>query len=162
MCALGDPVYNRIRLLNKDEVEGLSLRDIFRNYMALEVRFSHPEEVKYPGIPQNVDDTTTIYPRSGDSIITGYEYLQAKLIGCEFSKINAVAIPYRLGEDFDKESSESVENFESFLIAENVESSCDYIENAPFIEIEKIIQEERRKYVKNSFGNLFYKNGNVE
>ena len=83
MCALGDPLYKGMRRLSQREMEKLSVEDLLKNYIAVETKFEFPSDVKYPCIPQNVDDTTTIYPMSGKSVITGFEYLQAKNEGCK-------------------------------------------------------------------------------
>jgi hypothetical protein len=56
--------------LNKKQLDELPAREFFRNYMAMEVVYEYPESVKYPCIPQNVDEFTTIYP--GKSVITGF------------------------------------------------------------------------------------------
>jgi hypothetical protein len=59
--------------------------------------------VKYPcRVPQNVDEFTTIYPLSGESVITGFEYLQAKNSGCKFKKVVAVSIPFKVEETEEK------------------------------------------------------------
>jgi hypothetical protein len=162
MCALGHPLYHKMRVYNKRDVENLPTYEFFRNFFAMEVQFTHPgkdvesvKRVKYPGISQNVDDTTTIFPMSGKSIITGYEYIQARNSGCEFSKILAIAIPYDLKEE-DKESKNNrINRFDVELAEENTEIVSDYYDKAPFTEIEGIIQSERRKYPKNTFENLF-------
>jgi hypothetical protein len=96
MCCLGHPLYNRVKTLHKKAFEELTTRDFYLNYMAIEGDFKHQDDVKYPGIPLNVDDTTTIYPKTGKkAFMTGFpEYLEAKNRGCEFERITAVLIPY--------------------------------------------------------------------
>jgi hypothetical protein len=151
MCVLGDPVYKSMYRLSQGEIEFLGVEDFLKNYIALETKFEYPADVKYPCIPQNVDDTTTIYPRSGKSVITGFEYLEAKNRGCRFWDTEAYIIPYRI-------SGKKVtgKRFEDML-KEGNEKCIDYQENAPFLEIEKEIQRERRKYPKGTFENMFEK-----
>lgn len=167
MCILGDPVYNEMKFLNQTQLEKYPTREFFRNYMAMEVVFEFPEEIKYPCIPQNVDEFTAIYPRTGKSVITGFEYLLAKNLGCKFKKVHAVSIPFKV-----RDGEEAALNFRGELDEENVKKGAEFLENltrentnifkdfsrdAPFIDIENKIQAERRKYDKKSFNNLFFK-----
>jgi hypothetical protein len=151
MCVLGDPEYHRLKfLVNKEEVEALSTKDFFRSYIALEVVYQLPKDVKYPCIPENVEEFTTVYSLSGKSVISGFEYLLAKHLGCEFSKVQGVLIPYKLDQEVDI-SEEAFDRLDSF---EEVGTVDDYKPFAPFIEIEKAIQTERRKHPPKTFGNL--------
>jgi hypothetical protein len=85
--------------------------------------------------------------------MTGYEYLLAKKLGCEFQKVFATAIPYKTSEE------ENLTNdfFEDCLINESLDWLKDFISHAPFLEIIKKLQYLRSLYPKKSFGNLFYK-----
>jgi hypothetical protein len=154
MCVLGDPEYPRLKFLqNREEVEALSTKDFFRSYIALEVVYQFPEGVKYPCIPENVEEFTTVYGLSGKSVINGFEYLLAKHLGCTFTKVQGVLIPYKL----DKEIEIPEDVFEEQGGFEDVGNIDDYKPFAPFIEIEKAIQTERRKHPPKTFGNLDWK-----
>lgn len=156
MCVLGDPEYHRLKFLqNREAVEALSNKDFFRSYIALEVVYKFPKEaeVKYPCIPENVEEFTTVYSLSGKSVITGFEYLLAKHLGCEFSTVQGVLIPYKLDKEIDM-SEEAFDSVESF---EDLGTIDDYKAFAPFIEIEKAIQTERRKHPPKTFSNLDWK-----
>ena len=149
MCVLGDPEYHRLKfLLNKEEVEALSKKDFFRSYIALEVVYNFPKGVKYPCIPENVEEFTTVYSLSGKSVINGFEYLLAKHLGCTFTKVQGVLIPYKQDQDVEIPEEVFEGNFEELGTVD------DYKKFAPFIEIEKAIQTERRKHPPKTFGNL--------
>jgi hypothetical protein len=151
MCVLGDPEYPRLKFLqNIKEVEALSTKDFFRSYIALEVVYHFPEAVKYPCIPENVEEFTTVYGLSGKSVINGFEYLLARHLGCTFTKVQGVLIPYKLDKDFEI----SEEAFDSLGSFEDLGTVDDYKKFAPFIEIEKVIQTERRKHPPKTFSNL--------
>ena len=158
MCTLGHPLYNRLNVLDKKAFEKLTTRDFFRHYMAIEADFIYLDNVKYPGIPLNVDDTTTIYPKTGKkAFMTGFEYLEAKNRGCTFDKITAVLIPYETTSEAGQGLKSVNENFENSLKDVNVQSIREYSNRAPFMEIEKRIQAKRGEYKKGTFGNLFEK-----
>jgi hypothetical protein len=158
MCVLGDPEYHRLKfLLNKEEVEALSNKDFFRSYIALEVEYQFPKGVKYPCIPENVEEFTTVYGLSGKSVINGFEYLLARNLGCTFTKVQGVLIPYKLDKDLeipdvDLEIPEAVFGGQGSF--EDLGTLDDYQPFAPFIEIEKAIQTERRKHPPKTFKNL--------
>ena len=168
MSFLGHPQYHLIRFLNQQAMENLPLRDYFRNYIVVEARFSHPDEVKFPGIPQNVDDTTTIYPKSGNGVMTGYEFLLAKNLGCELKNVHAMVIPFKTESEIATPYKKAAaggggasdiltENFVNSLKTEDIKSVNDYKEYAPFMEIVNRVQAERRKHSKKTFENAFYK-----
>jgi hypothetical protein len=152
MCVLGDPEYHRLKFLqNIHEVEALSKKDFFRSYIALEVVYHFPKALKYPCIPENVEEFTTVYGLSGKSVINGFEYLLAKNLGCTFTKVQGVLIPYKLDKDVEISEEEVFGGQGSF---EDLGTLDDYQKFAPFIEIEKVIQTERRKHPPKTFGNL--------
>ncbi len=152
MCVLGDPDYHRLKFLrNKKEVEALSTQDFFRSYIALEVVYQFPEDVKYPCIPENVEEFTTVYGLSGKSVVNGFEYLLAKHLGCTFTKVQGVLIPYKLDQAVEI-SEEAVFGGQGSF--EDLGTLDDYQPFAPFIEIEKAIQTERRKHPPKTFSNL--------
>jgi signal recognition particle subunit SEC65 len=168
MSLLGHPKYHAVNVHRDKAVEKFTVKDFFRNYISVEARFKHPKEVKYPGIPQNVDDTTTIFPKSGKSFMTGFEYLLAKNLGCKFEKVTLTAVPFLTlelnelsgglanDEKFERKLAYAAK-FERDLMEENVGCLLDYSKDAPFIEIVKRIQAKRRQYDKKTFENLFYK-----
>lgn len=166
-------MYKELKLLNQKQLEKYPTREFFLNYMAMEVVFEFPEEVKYPCIPQNVDEFTAIYPRTGKSVITGFEYLLAKNLGCKFKKVHAVSIPFKARDGDGEEVALKIPlNYRGELDDENVKKEGEFLENlmrenidllnafssdAPFINIENKIQAERRKHPKGTFNNLFFK-----
>jgi len=61
-------------------------------FISINCDFSFPETVKYPSIPCYVDNTTTVYPISGNAFLTGPEFLLARKQGAEFTIKNAFYI----------------------------------------------------------------------
>lgn len=153
MCFLGHPNYSGLKVLrNMNEVDKLSKKAFFRSYMALEVKYKFSSDVKYPCIPENIDDSTTVYASSGKSVINGLEYFLAKVLGCEFDSVIGVMIPYKT------EVVDSAGDDDDYLkTIEDLNSINDYKKSAPFLYIQKQIQAERRKYPSKSFENLSYK-----
>lgn len=96
MCVLGDPMYKDLKLLNLKQLENLPTREFFQNFMAMDVVYEFPQKVKYPCISKNLDEFTAIYPLKGKSVITGFEYLLAKKLKCQFKKVHALSIPFKL------------------------------------------------------------------
>lgn len=135
---LGNPNYKKARNLTLEELKDMSDKDLIFNYVVLSVKFKFPSNVKYPSIPCYIDETTTIYPLEGESVLTGVEYLLARNQGCEFSKISDIfIIPFERSKDKDKDKVEFV--------------------NKPFFEIIKDLQARRREHEKGSLENLMEK-----
>jgi hypothetical protein len=136
MGLLGNPDYKRGRNLTKFELEKLSDLELILNFVIVDVQFTFPKSVKYPSIPCYLDESTTIYPTSGESVISGIEYMLAKNQGCTFNKIKeAFIIPFeRVKEDKDFE-----------------------IVNHPFKVIVTDLLAKRKKYPKGTLGNLMEK-----
>jgi hypothetical protein len=72
----GDPGYEKSHALypNSD----LSKLDLINSYSSIQVKFCFPSSIKFPPIPVHLDKSITIYPLSGESTITGLEFLAAK------------------------------------------------------------------------------------
>ena len=141
MSILGDPSYEHAAYLFDKTVKTFSYKDLLFNYIALDVEFKFPSNVKYPCIPTRVDDNVDIYPRYGRSVITGAEYLVAKSMGCKLYVKSGVIIPFKGNNgatDIRKEGYE-----------------LDYF--GPYRDIVKELQRKRRKHPKKSFLNLLFK-----
>lgn len=130
MAYLGDTNFYGISVIKG--IEDLNNIDLLTHYVILKVHFSFPTETKYPSIPCYVDETTTVYPLSGDSLLTGIEYLLAERQGCKMIIYYGICIP------FDK-------NQETNVIVK------------PFYDIIKELQIERKKYKPKTLNNLLYK-----
>ncbi|KAI1495403.1 hypothetical protein F5X99DRAFT_155430 [Biscogniauxia marginata] len=138
MTMLGNPDYKKSVTLKQEELKKLSDLELVENYLIMKVNFKFPKKVKYPSIPSHLDETTTIYPLNGESIITGIEYLVARNQGCEFTEIKDIfLIP-----------------FERIV---NPDTKTVLVVNQPFAKIIETLQVERGKYPKRSLGNLMEK-----
>src|SRR5207302_6948084 len=69
------PDYNKVKFISpKDDMKKY---DFKKSYSALRVKFNFPPEIKYPPLPVQLDKNITIYPSSGETLITGLEFLSA-------------------------------------------------------------------------------------
>jgi hypothetical protein len=130
MAALGSPDYTKGEKIF--DMKKLSFEEIFNSYTVLNINFEYPEHTKYPSIPVNIDENTTVYPLSGSAIITGLEYLVAYRQGCKIKVKDGYRIPFVINKDKDK------------MVK-------------PFASCIKEIQRLRSIYEKGTIGNLIYK-----
>jgi hypothetical protein len=130
MAMAGHPDYNLCRRLTVDELNKLSKEEILYSYLIIQCSFEFPPTTKYPSIPCYVDETCTVYPLSGECVVTGSEYLLAKHQGCVFRYENIYLTPFFKSE---------------------------YKDVKPFSTVINLIQEKRREYPKGSISNMMYK-----
>jgi hypothetical protein len=95
MLILGTPDYDKARILTAKEFKDLSLRNKIESYTILSVDFEFPYTVKYPSIPCNLDETTTVYPLKGSSLITSLDYLVAMKQGVKFKIKDVYYTPFK-------------------------------------------------------------------
>lgn len=139
MALLGNPCYKQARNLTLSELSSMNSDDLIMNYIVLHAKFKFPESTKYPSIPCYLDESTTIYPLEGESVISGIEYLLAKKQKCTFLKIQDIfMIPFERVYVDDNETKKKRKE----------------LVNHPFKDIIMYLQSERRKYPKNTLGNL--------
>lgn len=132
MAGLGNPDYNKGRMITVKQLEKMSFNEILYSYIIMKVKFKFNSKVKYPTIPVHIDETTSVYPLEGEAILTGSEYILAKSQKCELKISDIYYLP------FEKDKGGN-------------------IINQPFKALIKEIQAERRKHPKGSIGNLFNK-----
>lgn len=94
MASLGDPEYSKAKRLSKSELLKLDDKDIINSYTVIKAEFEFPAKTKYPSIPVFLDDTTTVYPLTGNCVITGIEYVLAKNQGCKFKFQEIFKVPF--------------------------------------------------------------------
>ena len=147
---LVNPDYNKLVYLNKftdlDEI------DFTEGYSALRVKFNLPDSIKYPPIPVTLDETITIYPLKGESLITGLEFKAALNILSQHDHDfnNYIKIIHGLYIPFKKK-----------FLPEEEKWVFDY---KPFFDIINELQANRRKHPKKSameriwkdLGNMLY------
>lgn len=132
MACLGNPDYNKGRMISLKEFQKMSFNEILYSYIIMTAKFKFKQTTKYPSIPCYVDETTTVYPLEGEGILTGPEYLLAKNQKCDLKISDIYYIPFE-------------KNKEGEII------------NRPFKSIIDEIQSKRREYPKGSINNLLYK-----
>lgn len=93
MSLLGHPDLNKATRVYNKTISKMSKETLLNDYIALEVDFKFPAEVKYPCIPTRAGDKGDIYPREGRSVITGIEYIVARSMGCHLQVISGVLVP---------------------------------------------------------------------
>lgn len=133
MAALGNPDYNKGRMITVKQLEKMSFNEVLYSYIIMKVKFKFKSKTKYPSIPVHIDETTSVYPLEGESILTGAEYLLAKSQKCELKISDIYYLPF---ERTKKERE---------------------IINHPFKSIIKEIQIKRRQYPPKTINNLLYK-----
>jgi hypothetical protein len=77
MC--GQPDYNKTKIITSELINDKKI-DFTECYSALRVKFHFPNIFKFPPIPISTNDGNTVYPLSGEGLITGLEYISAKNI----------------------------------------------------------------------------------
>jgi len=73
MCNVKDPDYSKLEYIKPYKDYNYK-----EGYSAMRVKFKFPDNVAYPCIPVNIDKNITVYPREGEGLVTGLEYLAAK------------------------------------------------------------------------------------
>lgn len=131
MAALGTPDYLKGHKITN--INDLDFNDIFNSYTVLNIDFEFKNDTKYPSIPVNIDENTTVYPLSGSAIITGLDYLVATNQDCKITIRDGYTVP------FVKEDTKSKKMVK------------------PFASCIKEIQRLRGLYPKGTIGNLLYK-----
>jgi hypothetical protein len=138
MSIIGHPHYEKASRIYNKTVEKFDDYDFIYNYIVLYVDFTFPSDTKYPCIPTRVDNDVDIYPLRGSSVITGSEYLVAKMMGCRLYVRDGVMIPFK--------RTHKAEDKKSKMLYET-----------PFRGIMKDLQYKRRQYPKKTFYNYLYK-----
>src|SRR5207302_8046198 len=72
-----EPDYSRAEYIDPRKVDKYDFKE---GYSAVRAKFRFPDNIDYPGIPVNLDKNITIYPKEGEGVITGLEYLAAKKV----------------------------------------------------------------------------------
>lgn len=103
MSLLGNPDYRLGKILTVKEFNDLKWKEILESYTVLNVSFQFPDDTKYPSIPCNIDENTTIYPLRGSSVITGIDYLLAKSQKCKIIINEIYRIPFE-SKRYDKKN----------------------------------------------------------
>lgn len=132
MAALGTPDYGKGHIIYK--IDELTFDQIFNSYTILNVTFNFKSDTKYPSIPVNIDENTTVYPLKGSAVITGLEYLVAKNQGCTIKVKEGYRVPFVKSNELN----------EGKMLK-------------PFASCIKEIQRLRSLYEKGTIGNLIYK-----
>jgi hypothetical protein len=145
MTFLGHPDYNNLIRLAPGMEKLLTIEDLISDYIVMEVKFTFPDNIKYPSIACNVDQDVSAYTLQGHSVITGIEYFLAKQQGCDITLLNGCRIP-----------SQKVTNQEK----KEVKGEFDFLDlmtKTPFKEVIKILQSLRREHPKGTIMNYLYK-----
>ncbi|KAG0122318.1 hypothetical protein HOY82DRAFT_643741 [Tuber indicum] len=147
---IGDPDYNKIVHITDSNVEKINFMNC---YSALRVSFTFPDNIKYPPLPVNLDKNITIYPLSGESLITGLEFFSAKNV------LNDALI--EMGKDLDY--TEQLDLRKQYCIKIIHGSAIPFKEGyKPFYNVINELQANRRMHPKKSANERIYKDlGNM-
>jgi hypothetical protein len=134
MAMLGDPDYQKGRILRESDLNKMPANEILYSYLAIKCRFTFPKNTKYPSIPCYLDNTTTAYVLTGTAILTGAEYLLAKSQGCKILIEEIYYIPFKL-----------------------LSTKPIIYSEKPYEKVIKYLQSKRITYEKGTINNLIYK-----
>jgi hypothetical protein len=132
MAGLGNPDYNKGRMITVRQLEKMSFKEILYSYIIMKVKFKFKPKTKFPSIPVYIDENTSVYPLEGEGILTGAEYLLAKSQKCELKISDIYYLPFERTKERK-------------------------IINQPFKDIIKELQSKRRQYPKGTINNYLYK-----
>lgn len=130
------PDYHNCYTVDKDEVLTWEDQRLMDGFISINCNFVFPKSVKYPSIPCFVDKTTTVYPSTGTSFLTGPEFVLARRQGATFTIKNAFYIAPKTTVDYHTNDPTNIK---------------------PFYNILKNIQTLRREYKKGTVLNAMYK-----
>lgn len=133
----GHPQYSSGKTLSEEELKALTDEQLINSYTVIKCSFKFDLTVKYPSIPCYIDETSTVYPYSGEAILTGPEYILARNQGCEIQVSEIYTVP-----------------FQSVPVPDSDEVI--YI-NLPYQRIIKILQFLRRLHKKGTASNAAFK-----
>ena len=142
MPQMGQPDYAKGRWINPNEdIKELNLK---QSYSAFKVQFAFPEQIKYPPLPVTLDQSITVYPSSGVTLVTGLELYTAMSI---------------LNKTIDKWSLDPKDFFIKVLYGAYIPFKTEIQEQpdgtksevmsySPFFDVIKELQENRRIWKK--------------
>ena len=90
----GDPDYLSGGRLTPEELLKLSDKELLFSYLIIKCDFEFPVGIKYPSIPVYLDGSSCVYPRKGEGILTGAEYILARSQGCKLKIMDIYHIPF--------------------------------------------------------------------
>jgi len=176
MALLGQPDYDRafviptsstIKDMDKLEAFTNTLTNefvhsdkLYNSYSTFTVKFKFPLDTKYPNLPVHLNKTLTIYPLEGVSQTTGFELKVALMNGCKVLEfISGAIVPFKNTPWVSYKAGQmSIKDIygakDGAVYKLNDKESWG---TAPYFGVVNYLQEERRKYPKKSFNNLFYK-----
>ncbi|RPA88504.1 hypothetical protein L873DRAFT_1796619 [Choiromyces venosus 120613-1] len=152
----GTPDYSRVKHINNYHkwLPKYKTIDFKKAYSALNVKFNLPNNILYPSIPVSLDKNITIYPLSGETTITGLEYLSAKNILNEALK----TIPE------DKKGNYYIEVKQGVVIPfkTKIVEKEEILDYKPFYNVINELQANRRMHPKKTAMERIYKDlGNM-
>ena len=102
MSLLNYPDWSKIEQISvMDDSVFMSMykNKLLKSYTAIKVEFEFPEHVMYPNLPVRLDQGAIFYPLKGVSFCTGLEILLASRLGCRFTVLGGVFIPFLSKKD---------------------------------------------------------------
>lgn len=138
MTQMSFPNYVAGSIISAEKVQELSAEELLSGYLIAHCEFKFPDDVKYPSIPVYIDKATTVYPLSGQAMLTGPEILLARNQKCSIKYISVFYIP----------PTQRVEKVGLITITHT---------SKPFHRIINELQAKRREYPKGHVHNALYK-----
>lgn len=101
MALIGDPDYAKLKTLSVEELSAMSESEILYSFIIIQCTFKFPNDVKYPSIGCFIDESTTVYPLSGQALLTGSEYLLALSQNCTMQITEIIHVPFKQETDLE-------------------------------------------------------------
>lgn len=142
MPLMGSPDFANGKWINYNEI--ITDEQLKTSYSAFKIKFALPKEIKYPPFPVTLDESITIYPLAGETLVTGLELLAGRTI---FNKIMdkyqydnkdyKIEIIYGSYIPFKRQLEEQPDGSKEWALA-----------YSPFKEVISELQENRRTWKK--------------
>lgn len=91
---IGDPNYANGKTLTVTELLNMKDDELLFSFTIIKCSFKFPKDIKYPSIPVAINEQITIYPRTGEAVLTGAEYIIARNQNCVFVIEEIFSIPF--------------------------------------------------------------------
>jgi len=141
MGLMGQPDYSKgMWIQPKEDLSKLNLQE---SYSAFKIKFCLPAEVKYPPFPVTLDESITIYPSSGITLVTGMElYAGLRILNQTLDRFKLSKKDYFIEILYG--------SYIPFKKIYDKELKTEALAYSPFYEVIKELQENRRMWKKKS------------
>jgi len=139
MPMMGHPDYSKGMWIHPTtDLKKLNLLD---SYSAFKIKFCLPKEIKYPPFPVTLDESITIYPSSGITLVTGTElYVGKRILNSTLDRFSLSPKDYYIEILYG--------SYIPFKKTYDKESKTEALAYSPFYDVINELQENRRIWKK--------------